>query len=266
MARPRFTVAIKRLSPPWLQRLVGGRVMQALASVADEHVERLVAGVRLRFPAFDEDNVDEAALALTGRERRIRRGPREDAATYATRLRRWLDAHRTRGGVYELVRQLDAFFEAWLNVRMDVVDARGKRVWIDDAVPGVITRDSITWDADGTGKWARFWVFFYVPPLITSLDGEGITTDDGEWLLTEAGEGFITDETISPDELGPTEEETFRFIAREWDAAHVDRIRVVLVWNDRRLWNYPQPVPTWAAWGATSTWGQPPTVLEIPEA
>lgn len=258
-----FTEHLRQLSPPWLQRSVGGRVMRAIATVVDEHVVRVVDGTRLRFPGFDEDNIDPTALALTGRERRIRRGPFEPAATYAARLRGWWDAHRGRGGPYELLRQLDAFFEWFLDVRMDTVDARGKRVWIDDE--SVITRDSITWDADGSGKWARLWVFFYVPALISSLTGDTLITQDGDTLCTEDGDPIITDATISPDELGPLEEELFRCIPRDWSAAHVERIYVVLLWDERRLWNYPQPVPTWAEWGATSTWGEPPTVLEIPE-
>jgi hypothetical protein len=261
-----FTVGLAKLSPPWLRRSVGGRVMQGIATVLDAHVVRVVESVRLRFPGFHEDAIDESALALSGRERRIRRGPLEDASTYAPRLRGFWDAHRLRGGPYALLEQLDAFFEAWLNVRMDVVYASGTRRWIDDGVPGVITRDAITWEADGSGKWARFWVFFYVPALIPGLGGDDITTEDDDDIITEGGDDLITDGAISPAELGDLEQQIFRFIPREWSAAHIDRIEVVLLWDERRLWNYPQPVPTWAEWGSTSTWSEPPTVLPIPES
>lgn len=261
MARLYFSPALQRRMPPWLRRVVGTKLMAAIGDQLDNLVDRTVDGVKLRFPT---DESDDLAISYIGAERRIRRGPGESEQTYARRLRRWWDDHRGRGGPYALLRQLDAFFESWLNVRMDVVYASGTRRWIDDAVPGVITRDAVVWDADGTGKWARTWVFFYVSALIPSI-GDTIVTSDDDELITEGGDTLVTDGTISPDALSASEEEIFRTIPREWSAAHIDKIHVVLLWDDRRLWNYPQPVPTWAEWGTTSTWSEPPTVLEITE-
>lgn len=263
MARLVFEPELVKLLPPWLRRTVADRLVRGLAKEIDELVEKLRAGAKARFPGWDEDDIDPEALATIGRERRILRGPREPADVYAGRLRMWWDAHRGRGGPYALLAQLDAFFEWFLNVRMDVVYANGVRYSINTATPGVITRDEIVWNGDGSGKWARFWVFFYVPATISSLSGDTLITQDGDTLITQDGDTLITDATISPDELGAEEEELFRAIPREWSAAHIDRAEVVLLWDARRLWDYPQPIPTWNAWAATSTWGQPPTVLPI---
>lgn len=340
MARTPYTTLIRRVTPPWLQRTVAGRLMQTLAEQADELVDKTIDGVLARLPG-SQPTIDPGALALVGRERRIRRGPGEAATTYARRLRGWWDAHRTRGGPYALLGQLYAFFLDWLNVRMDVVYYSGTRRWIDEA--GVITRDAITWEASGpeegeafafvsnitagddfiylggvqdlfplhgpydvrvwdsadpigevveverqdelgnlrlTGtvvgsygagggrvaraniRWAHVWVFFYCPDTIPGADRILITQDE-DTLITQGGDVLLAEHTIAlADGLSVDEEAIFTAIPREWSAAHIPYITVVLLWDERRLWNYPQPVPTWAAWGASGAlWGEPPVVL-----
>jgi hypothetical protein len=227
----RFETAITRLTPPWLQRSVGGRVMRGIASVVDEHVDRLSGGVRIRFPGFDPLDIDPDALALTGRERRILRGPGETAATYASRLRTWWDAHRLRGGPYALLEQLRAFFAATYPVRMDVVAQSGTRYWMDE--DGVITRDSIVWEGDGTGKWARIWVFFYLTALPASL-----ITHAGDVLVTHAGDTLIG-EALGGGEVSDEFAALFTAIPREWSAAHIDKTTVVLLAGDAVLVGYP---------------------------
>lgn len=235
MATVLFKTGLINVAPPWLRKLLGKKLLEAIGEQIDVLDDYAVQGVKLRFPV---DAPDPSALGMLGRERRIRRGPGEAAITYARRLRRWLDDHKGRGGPYALLNQLDAFFESWLNVRMDVVYASGTRRWIDAAVPGVITRDSITWNADGSGKWARFWVFYYVPTSIPGV-GDTIITQAGDTIITQAGDTLITDGTISPSELSEDEREIFRCIPREWSAGHIDRVTAVLLWGDARLVGYP---------------------------
>ena len=338
MARLLFRAALKRIAPPWLQRSVGGRFMTGLGSELDTELDRNVEGVKLRFP--DAVLEHASALAKLGRERRIRRGPGEDAETYARRLAGWWDDHRARGGPYALLRQLYEFFLAWLNVRMDVVAYSGLRHWIDSA--GVITRDSITWEADGVVpgpsqllaanaspghteirpvslagfptegpyvvrltngssfedleaagtsttpynrivlnepvvgsypagpssvlrpnlRWAAVWVFFYLTDTIP-LSSSFLVTQALDFLITQAGDFLLSQDSIAPDEISAAELEVFLAIPREWSAAHVGKTTVVLLWGTRRLWQYPQPVPTWTAWGASGAkWGEPPVVAE----
>lgn len=259
MARRLYSATILRRCPPWLQRSIGGRLMQSLADPIDELVERLTQGLRLRFPV---DDLDPDALAAIGRERRIRRGPGEEAATYARRLLPWWDDHRTRGGPYALLRQLRAYFLATLPMRMDVVYHSGTRRWIDE--DGAITRDSITWEGDGTSQWSQFWIFFHLPAAdeLGTDDGDTLVTDIGDILITDGAAGVVVDGAVS--ELVA---EQFRALPREWSAAHIARITLVLLPSSTaRLWNYPQPVPTWAAWGASgATWGASgsPAILTI---
>lgn len=341
MARVPYTSAIRRVVPPWLQRLVGARVLESLAAQADAAVEQLVDGVLLRFPGVTTP-IDPGALALIGSERRIRRGPSEDAATYARRLRGWWDAHRTRGGPYALLGQLRAFFFDWLPVRMDVVYYSGTRRWMDE--DGVITRDAIEWTASGkeegeafgfaanvetgadsiylggyedafpargpyvvrvwdgadsTGelatvlqqtpdgylllespiaggpysagsgrvarenvRWAHVWLFLYCPDEITGLP-LALVTDDGDAIVTDDGEGILAETTIAlADGLTSLEEAVFTAIPREWSAAHIPYITVVLLFGARRLWDYPVPVPTYDEWEADGAlWGESPIML-----
>lgn len=260
-----FTASLVRISPPWLQRLVGAGVMRGLAAPLDTLIEKSVAAIKARFPSA----TDVDALARIGRERRIRQGLGESASTYAARILPWWDVHRTRGNAYALLHQADAYYQDWLNVRMDVVDYQGNRRWIDAAAlvaDSVITRDTITWGGDATGKWARFWLFFYLPAdtIPSPIGGAFIVTDDGSYIVTDDGSFLVTDGELTASALSAAEIEMFSCIAREWSAAHIDEINVVLLWDERRLWNYPQPVPTWAEWLASgATWGDPPTIITI---
>lgn len=232
---------VRRLSPPWLRRKWAVHVMEGIAGVIDAQIARLVRGAKLRYPGAPPHAIDADALALTGAERRIRRGPGEAATTYASRLVRWWDDHKGRGGPYALLRQLDRFFQSWLNVRMDVVYQSGTRRWIDAAATveaSVITRDSITWNGDASGDWSRFWVFFYVPLLIPGT-GDQLITFAGDNIITQAGDNLVTDNDISFSSLSDSELELFRAIPREWSAAHITKIYVVLLGGDARLVGYP---------------------------
>lgn len=234
-------------APPWLLRTQGRKFLEAVGQAFDALDQRVVDGVRSRWPLA----VDNSSLALLGRERRLRRGLYETDTTYARRLRVWLDRHRVRGGPYALLGQLHDYFLSFLPGRKDVVYWSGTRRWIDE--DGAITRDSIEWEADGSDEWAQIWVVFYVPDLI-ALPGDLLMTLDHEILTTLDGDSLATSESISPGDLTPAEAEIFTGIVREWSAAHVKRIHVVLIWDDRRLWSYPQPVPQWG--DIETTWGE----------
>lgn len=243
--------------PPWLQRTVGGKLMLSIGEVVDSIAQAGADGVRARFPT---ETSDALALALIGRERRIRRGPGEGAVTYTRRLTDWWDDHRERGGPYPLLRQLYAFWLDSLNVPIDVVSQLGSRYQMDTA--GAVVRDSITWDGHGGDLgWAYIWVFFHLDDTFPVE------------LITEACEALVTDEGDELVALIPTadaiaafssaDEETFLAVPREWSAAHIPYVTVVLLYGLGRLWDYPQPVPTWDEWEASgATWDEPgPLIL-----
>lgn len=227
--------------PPWLRGPVGTKFIGGLGDVIDDLIDRTADGAALRFPF---DNPDPDALALIGRERRIRRGPGESAKTYANRIRGWWDAHKTRGGPYALLGQLYAFFKDTYDVRIDVVAQSGNRHYITAGGGGVVTHDSITWTGDGSGGWAHIWVFYY----LTEVDDE-LVLDDGTIIIDDAGDE-ISVSTLFSGTISADDAEQFLAVPREWSAAHIPYVTVVLLYGLARLWNYPQPI--------TDTWGAPP--------
>ena len=219
MTLPSYLRMFEAIMPPWLMRTEGLRLIGGLADVIDDHRDRIVAGVKLRFPGlYTLEGVDRI-----GRERRLRRGPAEDAEVFAGRLRRWWEDHRTRGGAYALLEQMLAYLDGTLDPPYDVVSYLGVRHVA--AVGGAITRDTITWGTDETGLWARVWVFLRTLSAI------------------------VPSETL----------EVYAAIVRDWLPAHVVGTLVVLH-PDTRLWDYPQPVPDWAdEWD----WSGGPTTVEV---
>lgn len=146
---------LTRWVPPWLRIGNAAKLLYAFGYITDGTAEALVAAVKLRFPGvYGYDS-----LPLIGRERRIARGPSEPDATYATRLARWLDDHRTRGGPYALLAQLHAFF-APNNFAIDLVYRNGRRYQMD--VDGNVTRGTIAFSPDtDPDRWARWWLFYW---------------------------------------------------------------------------------------------------------
>ncbi len=219
MTLPSYLRMFEVVLPPWLLRTQGLRLIGGFADVIDDHRDRVVAGVKLRFPGL----YTLEGVGKIGHERRLRRGPNEAAATFADRLQRWWEDHRTRGGAFALLEQMLAYLTGTLDPPYDVVSYLGVRHVLD--VSEDITRDSITWGTDETGDWARVWVFLYT-----------------------------TASSVSADTL-----ELYAAIVRDWLPAHVIGT-VVVIHPNTRLWDYPQPVPTWAdSWD----WEDGPSTLEV---
>lgn len=161
MTIPSYLKTFEAVLPPWLLRTEGLKLIGAISDVLDEHRERLVAGVKLRFPGlYTTDGLD-----LLSRERKLRRGPAEGADVFAGRLRRWWVDHRTRGGGFALLEQMRAYLDGTVEPPFDVVSYLGVRHQM--GADGDITRDTITWGTDGDG-WARIWVFLRT--TATSID------------------------------------------------------------------------------------------------
>lgn len=205
--------ALSRIVPPWLQRLRGKAFMRGLGDTLDVVQNRTAESIDARFPRATRPD----ALASIGRDRKILRGPNEPAETYAKRLVRWWQDHRTRGGPYALLRQSEAFWSSAPR-RVDLVYASGTRFVLE--TDGTITRDSVPSNADPL-RWSRASVFYY---------------------LTE-------DEVPVPYELY----QSLMAIPREWTAAHVGEINVFGLAGGCQAWGYPPN----NEWGATppEPWG-----------
>ena len=80
-----FLKVFKAVLPPWLLRTEGLKLIGGISDVIDDHRDRVVAGVKLRFPGlYTLEGVEKI-----GRERRLRRGPKETTEVFAERLQRW---------------------------------------------------------------------------------------------------------------------------------------------------------------------------------
>jgi hypothetical protein len=207
--RRRFVDAIREVSPPWLRGGLGGHILGAVAEQLDELTDRLLAGIRLRYPGL----YGVESLAYIGRERRIRRGRLESDEVYTSRLGRWLDDHRRRGGPYALLAQLHAHY-APAAFPIVLRYASGRRYQMD--VDGAIARDVDAWAVPGgaTPRWARWWLFYAWPDPISD---DGTWGDAGTW-----GDGGVWGSDLSPDEV-----RDLRLVPREWGAAHATG-RIVL--------------------------------------
>jgi hypothetical protein len=169
---------LRKVSPPWLQHGWNEKLLFAVGAQIDAFSDALVAGVKMRFPNY----YSAESLPLIGRERRIARGLLEDDATYASRLVRWLDDHKRRGGPYAMLAQLHAYFYP-NDFQAQLVYRSGRRFSMD--VDGNVTRDDIPWSPDAMpDKWARWWLFIftdaYTPPL-TDQEKADIALIPTEW-------------------------------------------------------------------------------------
>ncbi len=218
--------------------------MESLGVSIDTEADRTTEGVGLRFP----DATHPDALGLLGRERRILRGPGESAVTFARRLRLWWDSHRTRGGPYALLEQMHAFFLESNNIPIQYIANSGTSVTV--AADGTLTRSIVAgWAGDGEypTKWARFFLVFFFDSDTLAVP---LVTESGEPILTEGGEPIVVD--VSLFALTADDIEILCTVPHEWDAAHIDRIYLVLVPDGGYAWGIPDGI----AWGdAGKTWG-----------
>lgn len=175
MTLPSYLRMFETVLPPWLLRIEGLRLIGGIADVIDDHRDRMVGGVKLRFPGlYTLDGVEKL-----GRERRLRRGPNEDSEVFAERMQRWWEDHRTRGNGYALLEQMLAYFVGTLDPPFDVVSYLGVRHIINTEV----VRDTITWGTDETGSWARVWVFVRTTASsVTSTVLESYAAIVRDWL------------------------------------------------------------------------------------
>lgn len=239
MALTTFRDALREISPSWLKRGRAEKFLYAFGVHIDLLGDSLVAGVKSRFPGLYSDD----SLPVIGKERRIRRGRNETNEVYATRLLRWLDDHRVRGGHVALLAQLYAHF-APSNFQIDLVYYSGRAFSMD--TDGEVTWTDIDWSPDPeTARWARWWLFYDWP---TSVGDDGLWGDAGTF-----GDGGVWGS-----DLTETEVTDLRMVPKEWNAAHALG-KVVLLPDGAELWGFPA-----GTWGDAGVWGgDDPVILEV---
>ena len=252
MAESRFRRAFYKLAPSWLTTGDGELVLYSLALVLDAEAERWRQSMRARFP----HRCPSDALPAIGRDRKIIRGRNEPDAAYADRLVQWLDAHRTRGNPFALMRQIRAYCQA--DVRVRTVDRRGNWYTLDfdGTESALIDQANWDWDGDAVTNWSRFWVIIYptaaglpwtVGPVWGAADLWG-----GTW---GASGGHTWGSTATQDDVA-----SIRSIVRQWKPAGTACEWIVIAFDaasfDPTVAAQPTPNPTeWAHHGRQDAGG-----------
>jgi hypothetical protein len=211
-----FLTAFQKYVPSWLSKGEGGLVGSSLAQQMEDMRVRAKLALVARFPEYAATYVDDAALAAIGRDRRIVRGINEPAASYAARLVRAIDDHRTQGNPYTMLRQIQAYLQARCVVR--TVDRRGNWYSLDGDGNASSLLKTGNWDWDGRAaspEWARFWVIIYPEDGIkpwrpSGLWGDATLWGDGLWGHADKCIGL----TATPDQMS-----SLKSIIRDWKPA-----------------------------------------------
>lgn len=240
-----FRDTIVRIVPWWLRNGTAGSLLATIGAQLDALGDAAADAVKRRFP----DARWPDSLALIGRDRKIRRGSAEQDEIYASRLRRWLDDHRTRGNPYAMLAQLHAYYAA-APFRIDLLYESGRRYQM--ALDGTVTRDDIGGVGDtNVVKWARWTLIYFWPTAINTA---------GKW--GSSGKKWGQNNNIwgvDPASLNATQVADLRLVPTQWNAAHCQGM-IVLLSPGRRIWGYPNRV-----WGSSSDkWGSGGKVVRIP--
>lgn len=230
--------------PEWATRWMSAhrapnlfRVLWVVIGMVDVAVDVLMQG----FAAWLPGAGTSTALAYIGRSRGILRGQADTDATYAAKLRGWLDRWRTAGTAYAICREL----HEWLGngPRVRVITRSGH--WTTIETNGVVTRTTATWDWDSVsnperaGFWSDIWIVIYP----TQWAASGTWGDGRFWGARDSGIGH---------RVTRAEYDAVRGIIRTWKGAHT-RVRCVIWTSDTALFD-PTSAPskpdgTWGKWG-----------------
>lgn len=151
----RFRRVFKWLAPSWLTTGQGELVLFSLGALQDAFAERTRLGLLARLPSYANDD----ALNLLGKDRKIVRGINEPGTSYAPRLIRWIEDHKTRGNAFTLLEQLRAYLQT--DTKVQTVDNNGNIYTIAADGTRTFARSTWYWDTMGVAGWSRFWVIIY---------------------------------------------------------------------------------------------------------
>lgn len=236
----------KHLAPSWLTTDEGELVGWSLDLIKDAFIERIRLGLLARLPQNDPNGITTApedALVLMGRDRRVVRGIDEPAASYAVRLKTWLDDRHKAGSAYMLLQKL-AEYTAYASGAFSfrTVDDRGN--WYSRDADGVETRsleaENWNWDGGIIGeRWSRFWVVIYP---------DGYWTESPVWGA--AGLTWADDEIETWGTTAPREHVvTTRFLVNDWKPAGTRCVNIIIALDANSFDpTAPEPDGSWGRW------------------
>lgn len=233
------------ISPPWLRGPIGSRLMYALTMPLDAITAWAFQGIKARFPLV----CTPSALGAVGRDRGLRRGPRESAAAFAARCLTWLDAWKHAGSSFALLDQLAGFFSPVAPV-MRVVSSNGtSAIWYTRNADGsrsihVETPTNFNWDGAGVEKRTRTFLVVY-------CGASNPYTTGGKW--GDGSRAWGDGGTVGTSAL-PLDSDGFIGVVEDWTAAHVLTLWAIFAF-DPTSFNPTTPAGTagmpdgtWAHW------------------
>ena len=196
-----FRDTLLSIVPRWLKNGVGGAILYAWGLIMDLLVDATAEAVKRRFPGYEAND----SLNIIGKNRRIRRGPIEAEASYATRLPNWLIDHSNRGGPYALLRQVFGYYSA-NPFDVELRYHSGRQFLMDTA--GDVTRGDTIWvPPNGPNQWCSWFLIYQWP---------GAVNDDGDW----DDPGVWDDGGIWDSDITAAERDEIIQVPSEWKAAH----------------------------------------------
>lgn len=204
-----FRDRLAQASPRWLRGWWGSRLLYAIGVLFDAMLDWASYAVHVRYPSWCAIHMPDA-LAVHGRDRGIRRGFAETAASYAVRLSMWWPTRKQKGSLYALMDQLAGYMTGY-DVVIRCVNGNG--AWFTRNADGTreYHRASPTnwnWDNLNSTGFSRYWVIIYPPTNLWISEGKWGSS--GKW-----GDGGRWGSTISADQA-----DTLRAIIAEWNPPH----------------------------------------------
>lgn len=208
-------LALRATAARWARRYWASRVLYGIGIQFDALIDLTAEGLRASFPDFAPPD----GLAAIGKDRRIRRGFAEPAASYAARLKRWIPDRKTKGNPYTLMRQLRGYLTGY-DVRFRVVNNAGAwHTLFHDGTTDFYVNDNWNWDGS-TDPWSRYWVIIYPPTALWNGDGlwgqgAGTWGDGGVWGLNATHD----------------QGKSIQAIINEWNPPHAQCAGIIVTWD-----------------------------------
>ena len=244
---PTIRDTVEALSPTWLQRTVGVRLLYSVAIQLDAYWVRIEQGVKAAMPGQGVTT----ALPYTGDDRQMERYAGETDEAYGDRLAGAWDTWRRAGSARELIHQVQTMCRWISNVATPVrtVSEQGghtSAVWDERAsLTGtyIHTRVSPTnWQWDTNDRWWRGWL------IIDSSVGPW--TSDGTWGSDAGlwGDGGTWGSNATVAQVALLEA-----TVRKWKPLH-STVQIIVTWTAGLLDSTDTAPPNPNADGYTAVW------------
>lgn len=229
-----FRELVRELSPPWLSRFWGERLLYAPGLIVDAVFDWCVDGMVARFPIASPPD----GLPLLGKDRALPRGVGEPDTGYRERLRLAPSSWVVWGSAWGMLEQFDALFYG-LGMPFWTVDNGGTwHHWVNGAADVKYAKqDNWNWDGS-TSEWSRAWVLVYP---------DGNFADDGTWGDPGIwGDGGTWGSTLTVGQI-----EAMRTIVTDRKPAGTRVVGILLVFDDMLFEPEGASVPdgNWGSFG-----------------